>query len=47
MMNWLWLIPVLPLLGALLNGVLLRGRVSKTGGHDDRLRLDRPRWRCW
>ena len=29
MTDWLWLIPVLPLLGALLNGVVLRGRISK------------------
>jgi NADH-quinone oxidoreductase subunit L len=29
MREWIWLIPVLPLLGTLLNGVLLRGRISK------------------
>ena len=29
MKEWLWLIPVLPFLGALLNGVLLKGRVNK------------------
>ncbi|MDH3255699.1 MAG: hypothetical protein OEM62_11950, partial [Acidobacteriota bacterium] len=29
MMDWIWLIPVLPLLGALVNGVILGGRVSK------------------
>src|SRR3954470_19500207 len=27
----LWTIPLLPLLGALLNGVLLRGRIGKKG----------------
>ena len=31
MQNLIWLIPVLPLLGALLNGVLLRNRVGKAG----------------
>ena len=29
MKEWLWLIPVLPFLGALLNGVLLKGRINK------------------
>jgi NADH-quinone oxidoreductase subunit L len=29
MMNWIWLIPTLPLAGALLNGVFLRNRASK------------------
>jgi len=29
--DWIWLVPVLPLLGALTNGVLLRGRVSNRG----------------
>jgi NADH-quinone oxidoreductase subunit L len=29
MKNLIWLIPVLPFLGALLNGVLLRGRINK------------------
>ncbi len=29
MKEWLWLIPVLPFAGALLNGVLLKGRVNK------------------
>src|SRR5690348_1002233 len=30
MKDLLWIIPVLPFLGALLNGFLLRGRVSKS-----------------
>ena len=29
MTEWLWLVPVLPLVGALLNGVVLFGRISK------------------
>ena len=29
-MRLLWLIPVLPFLGALLNGVVLRDRLGKT-----------------
>ena len=31
MKELLWLIPVLPLLGGLLNGVLLRNRLPKAG----------------
>ena len=31
MTDWLWLVPLMPLLGALLNGVVLRGRLSKQG----------------
>jgi NADH-quinone oxidoreductase subunit L len=30
MKDWIWLVPVLPLLGALLNGVVLRNRISKS-----------------
>jgi NADH-quinone oxidoreductase subunit L len=30
-MRWLWLVPVLPFVGAFLNGVALRGRVGKKG----------------
>ena len=30
-MRWLWLIPVLPFLGAFLNGVVLRHRLGKKG----------------
>ncbi len=30
-MRWLWLIPVLPFLGAFLNGVVLRNRLDKKG----------------
>ena len=30
MMNWIWIIPLLPLAGALLNGVVLRNRASKS-----------------
>ena len=29
MKEWIWLIPVLPFVGALLNGVLLKGRINK------------------
>ena len=31
MSDWIWLIPVLPFLGAFLNGVVFRNRVSKSG----------------
>jgi NADH-quinone oxidoreductase subunit L len=31
MRNWIWLIPLLPFVGAFLNGVVFRNRVSKTG----------------
>jgi len=31
MSDWLWLIPLLPFVGAFLNGVLFRNRVSKSG----------------
>ncbi len=30
-MRWLWLVPMLPFLGALLNGVVLRDRIGKQG----------------
>ena len=29
MKEWIWLIPVLPFVGALLNGVILKGRINK------------------
>ncbi len=29
MTDWLWLVPIFPILGALLNGVVLRNRISK------------------
>ncbi|MCP4204871.1 MAG: hypothetical protein GY769_23430, partial [bacterium] len=31
MRDWIWLVPLLPFVGAFLNGVVLRNRVSKTG----------------
>ncbi|MFQ5527787.1 MAG: hypothetical protein ACE5GX_16205, partial [Thermoanaerobaculia bacterium] len=31
MRDWIWLIPLLPFVGAFLNGVVLRSRVSKSG----------------
>ena len=31
MREWIWLIPLLPFLGALLNGVVVRHRVGKPG----------------
>ena len=29
MMDYIWLVPLLPFLGAFLNGVVLRGRIGK------------------